>query len=114
MKKNKEKPSPEAKALSLFLMAYKTIKPVYKEKAKRINRSWDLVKSGDMSQKDYDKEVTNMSKPYGGYEKLVEKTVRFYIKKTGEWTLKGDDKYCIDAQEVADRVLNEKPSNPTT
>ena len=44
MEKNSEKPSPEAKALSLFLMAYKTKDPIYKEKAKRINRLWDLVK----------------------------------------------------------------------
>ena len=38
MKKNSPKPSAEAKALSLFLMAYKTIKPKYKEQSKRINR----------------------------------------------------------------------------
>ena len=43
MKKTSEKPSPEAKALSLFLMAYKTKDPVYKEKSKRINRLWSLV-----------------------------------------------------------------------
>ena len=41
--KNIEKPSAQAKALSLFLMAYKTVNPVYKEKAKRINRLWGLV-----------------------------------------------------------------------
>ena len=32
-----QKPSKEAKALSLFLMAYKSVNPVYKEKSKRIN-----------------------------------------------------------------------------
>ena len=38
MKKDIKKPSPEAKALSFFLMAYKTKDPIYKEKSKRINK----------------------------------------------------------------------------
>ena len=42
----------------------------------------------------------------GGYAEVVEKTVKFYIEKTGEWTLKGDDKYCLDAKLVADKILN--------
>ena len=105
MKKESEKPSPEAKALSLFLMAYKTIDPLYKEKNKRINRLWDLVKADELGRSDYNVEVQNMLDLYGGYTEVVEKTVQFYIEKTGEWTLKGDDKYCIDAKKVADKIL---------
>ena len=105
MKKKTEKPSPEAKALSLFLMAYKTINPIYKEKSKRINRLWDLVKRGKLSRSDYIEEVQNMLTSYGGYSEVVEKTVRFYIEKTGEWKLQGDDKYCLDAKQIADKIL---------
>ena len=108
MKKNIEKPSPEAKALSLFLMAYKTINPIYKEKSKRINRLWDLVKNNELSRSDYMQEVQNMLTSYGGYSEVVEKTVRFYIEKTGEWKLEGNDKYCIDAKQIAEKILNEK------
>ena len=106
MKKKIEKPSPEAKALSLFLMAYKTIDPVYKEKSKRINKLWDLVIRGDLSKSDYIEEVQKMLTSYGGYSEVVEKTVRFYIEKTGEWKLQGDDKYCLDARQIADKILN--------
>ena len=106
MKKNSEKPTPEAKALSLFLMAYKTIDPLYKEKNKRINRQWDLVKMDKLSMNDYMEEVQSMLTSYGGYSEVVEKTVRFYIEKTGEWTLQGDDKYCLDAKKIADKILN--------
>lgn len=106
MKRNTAKPSPEAKALSLFLMAYKTTGPIYKEKSKRINRLWDLVKSGEMSRKDYMEEVQNMLTSYGGYSEVVEKTVRFYIEKTGEWKLQGNDQYCLDAKQIADKILN--------
>jgi len=106
MKKDIEKPSPEAKALSLFLMAYKTIKPIYKEKSKRINRLWDLVKDNKLSRSDYMEEVQNMLTSYGGYSEVVEKTVKFYIEKTGEWKLQGDDKYCLDAKQIADKILN--------
>ena len=105
MKKNTEKPSPEAKALSLFLMAHKTISPVYKEKSKRINRQWDLVLLNKLSKSDYLDEVQTMLTSYGGYEAVVEKTVQFYIEKSGEWKLKGDDKYCLDAKKVADKLL---------
>ena len=35
---------------------------------------------------------------YGGYSVVVEKTVQFYIETTGEWKLKGEDKYCMDAK----------------
>ncbi|MEZ5024241.1 MAG: hypothetical protein R2728_13450 [Chitinophagales bacterium] len=42
-----EKPTPEAKALSHFFVAYKTINPKYKRKqSKRINRQWSLVTDG--------------------------------------------------------------------
>jgi len=101
-----EKPSPEAKALSLFLMAHKTVSPVYKENAKRINKQWDLVKTGELSRENYMEEVQKMLESYGGYSEVIEKTVKFYINKTGEWKLKGDDKYCLDAKEVADKMLS--------
>jgi hypothetical protein len=105
MKKKIEKPSPEAKALSLFLMAYKTTNPIYKEKSKRINRLWGLVIKDELSRSDYIKEVENMLTSYGGYSDVVEKTVKFYIEKTGEWKLKGDDKYSLDAKKIADKIL---------
>jgi hypothetical protein len=105
MIKHTEKPSPEAKALSLFLMAYKTTSPIYKEKSKRINKLWNLVKTDELGRSDYMKEVQNMLTSYGGYSDVVEKTVRFYIEKTGEWKLQGDDKYCLDAQKIADKLL---------
>ena len=106
MTKLSSKPSPEAKALSLFLMAYKTIDPIYKEKSKRINRLWDLMKIGKLSRTEYNEEVQKMLKSYGGYSEVVEKTVKYYIEKTGEWKLQGDDKYCQDAKLVADKFLN--------
>jgi len=105
MEKNTEKPSPEAKALSLFLMAYKTKDPIYKEKSKRINKLWDLVKTEELSNEDYQEEVKNMLTSYGGYSEVVEKTVRFYIETTGKWTLKGDDQYCLDAKKFAEKLL---------
>jgi hypothetical protein len=105
MNKNTEKPTPEAKALSLFLMAYKTKNPKYKETSKRINKMWDLVRDVELSKTDYNDEVKKLLTSYGGYEVVVEKTVRFYIEKTGEWKLKGEDKYCEDAQKVADKIL---------
>jgi hypothetical protein len=104
MRRNTEKPTAEAKALSLFLMAYKTTSPSFKEQAKRINKQWDLVKEGELSKKEYLEEVQRLLMSYGGYEEVVEKTVRYYLKTTGEWKLKGDDKYCIDAQEIADKI----------
>ena len=103
-----EKPSSEAKALSLFLMAYKKTNPLYKEKSKRINRLWDLVKANELSKSDYAEEVKKMLASYGGYSEVVEKTVQFYIDKTGEWKLQGDDKYCVDAKEIADKILKQK------
>jgi len=105
MAKLSSKPSPEAKALSLFLMAYKTTDPVYKEKSKRINKQWDLVLKDELTRAEYNEEVLKMLTSYGGYDEVVEKTVKFYIEKTGEWTLKGDDKYCRDAKEIASKIL---------
>ncbi len=99
------KPTPEAKALSLFLMAYKTKDLKYKETSKRINKMWDLVMEGELSRTDYNDEVQKLLTSFGGYTVVVERTVRFYIKKTGEWKLKGEDKYCEDAQKVADEIL---------
>ncbi len=105
MKNNIEKPAPEAKALSLFLMAFKSTDHTYKEKSNRISKLWERVKSDKMSQVEYMEVVQKMLESYGGYSEVIEKTVRFYIKKTGEWTLKGDDKYCLDTQEIADKIL---------
>ena len=99
------KPTPEAKALSLFLMAYKTKDTKYKETSKRINKMWDLVMEGELSRTNYNDEIQNLLTSFGGYAVVVEKTVRFYIKKTGSWKLKGEDKYCEDAQKVADEIL---------
>ena len=107
MNKITEKPSPKAKALSLFLMAFKTIDPSYKEKARRINKLWNQVKKGELSKSDYVLEVESMLVFYGGYSEVIEKTVRFYIDKTGEWKLQGDDKYCLDAKKIADKILNQ-------
>jgi len=65
-----------------------------------------MVINGELSMDDYLEKVGSMVRLLGGYSAVVEKTVKFYINKTGEWSLKGDDKFCIDAQEVADRILN--------
>ena len=101
----KEKPSAEAKALSLYLMAYKTTSPVIKEKAKRINKLWDRVISEEISKDEYLEEVQSTLTSYGGYSEVIEKTVKYYIEKSGKWNLKGDDKYCIDANKIADKLL---------
>ena len=100
------KPTPEAKALSLFLMAYKTINPKYKEESKRINKLYSMVKDGELSKDDYLKEVETRLTLHGGYDAVVEKTVKYYIEKTGIWTLEGDDKYCLDAKKVAEDILS--------
>ena len=108
MSKKIEKPSPEAKALSLFLMAYKAKSPIYKEKSKRINRQWDLLSANKISKAEYVAEVEEMLTSYGGYDEVVAKTVQFYINKTGEWKLQGDDKYCVDARQVAEDILSKR------
>ncbi len=107
MPNNSTKPTPEAKALSLFLMAFKADNAI-KEKSKRINRQWKLVLEGELDKADYDKKVISMLDTYGGYDAVIEKTVKYYIDKTGEWTLKGDDKYCQDAQVVVNRMLKKE------
>ena len=106
MKNNGVKPSPEAKALSLFLMAYKSTSHLHKEKSKRISRLWNLVTHGDISMEEYLEEVHETLESFGGYTEVIWKTVKFYIKKSGKWTLKGDDQYCVDAQKIADQILN--------
>ncbi len=108
MKRKSDKPTPEAKALSLYLMAYKTVDPMLKEKSKRINRLFDLVGKNEISKSDYLDEVEKMLLEYGGYSAVVEKTVKYYIDKTGEWKLNGDDKYCQDAQQFANKMLNKE------
>lgn len=108
MTTNREKPSPEAKALSLFLMAFKKKDAAYKEKSKHINKKWSLVLSNEVSKEDYNKEVQDMLEEFGGYAEVLEKTVRFYIEETGEWKSQGDDKYAQDAKLVAERILKEK------
>ena len=101
-----EKPSKEAKALSLFLMAFKSTDPECKAKSIHMNRLWDLVKSEKMNITRYKGEVENTLNLFGGYSEVLEKTVKFYIKKTGEWKLKGTDKYSLDAKKVAEKILN--------
>lgn len=103
-----KKPTPEAKALSLFLMAFKKSDSAFKEKAKRMNKQWDRVKAGELTDSEYAEEVEKALASYGGYAEVVQKTVQFYIDKTGEWTLQGDDKYCLDAKKVADEILKLK------
>lgn len=102
-----EKPTPEAKALSLFLMAYKSKDPIYKERLKSINRLWDLFKDEELTREEYDKEVQTMLDEYGGYQTVLEKTVRYYIEKTGEWKLEGSDTYSKDAKKVASQIKAE-------
>ncbi|MDB4534532.1 hypothetical protein N9242_06630 [Vicingaceae bacterium] len=106
MGNNSVKPTPEAKALSLFLMAYKTINPKYKEESKRINKLYSMVKDGILSKDDYLKEIETRLGVHGGYDEVVEKTVKYYIDKTGVWTLEGEDKYCQDAKKVAEGILS--------
>ena len=63
-----------------------------------------MVLNEKMSKSDYAIEVESMLASLGGYDEVVEKTVRFYIDKTGEWKLQGEDKYCIDAKKIADQI----------
>jgi hypothetical protein len=105
MTNNSEKPTTEAKALSLFLMAFKKTNSAYKEKAKSINRLWDMVIADEISKEEYLEEVQTMLESFGGYSEVVEKTVQHYINTTGEWKLKGDDQYCQDAQVIANKIM---------
>lgn len=114
MSKSKEKPSPEVKALSLFLMAFKKKSPAYQEKSKRINNLWNKVVANELSKEKYLEEVQNMLASFGGYSVVVEKTVRHFIEKTGEWKLEGNDKFCIDAKKVADKIVEQKKKGEKT
>jgi hypothetical protein len=105
MNKNSAKPTPEAKALSLFLMAHKSVNPTFKNESRRMNSLWDKVSINKITKDQYQEEVQKALTNYGGYDAVVEKTVKFYIDKTGEWKLQGDDKYCVDAKAVADKLL---------
>jgi len=109
--KASEKPTPEAKALSLFLMAHKSKDNAYKEKAKRMNRLWDQVRDNALTKEDYASEVERTLNSYGGYAEVVEKTVQFYINKTGAWKLEGQDKYCKDARAIADKIMELRGGN---
>lgn len=104
MEKTTEKPSAQAKALSLFLMAYKTKDNAYKEKSKRINRLYDLVKTNELEKEEYAKEVDSMLDLYGGYEAVIEKTIQYYLDKTGEWKSRGEDQYAQDATKIAKKM----------
>ncbi len=110
MKKKLPKPSPEAKALSLYLMAYKKTSPANKERSVRINRAWNQALQGELSMTAYNEKVNSMLRLLGGYEKVIEKTIKFYIKKTGEWKINGDDQYCTDARKIAAEILNSDKS----
>lgn len=104
MQKDNLKPTPQAKALSLFLMAYKSKNNSYKEHSKRINRQWDLVRVNEISMEEYMEEVEKMLTKFGGYDAVIEKTVQHYLDKTGAWKLKGDDQYSKDAKKIADKL----------
>lgn len=104
MEELNEKPSAEAKALSLFLMAFKSTDPNIKKQSKRISRLWGMVQAEEMVHSEYLEKVKSMLDLNGGYAQVVEKTVRHYLEKTGEWKLTGDDQYAQDAQKIANRI----------
>ncbi len=108
MKRIAEKPTPEAKALSLFLMDFKSSSHTHKEKARQMNKLWDQVNMEKMTKAEYWEQVRKALASFGGYTAVVEKTVRFYIEKTGTWKLNGNDKYCLDAKKIADQIMKEK------
>ena len=104
MEKTTEKPSAQAKALSLFLMAYKTKDNAFKEKLKRINRLYDLVKTNDLEKEEYAKEVDSLLDLDGGYEAVIVKTILYYLDKIGEWKSRGEDQYAVDAKKIAKKM----------
>ncbi len=108
MTKSTEKPTPEVKALSLFLMAFKKTKPEHKDQARSMKKLWDLVLLGEVTKGEYLEEVAQMLESLGGYKAVIEKTVQFYINTTGSWKLEGNDQYCVDAKEIADKILKQK------
>jgi hypothetical protein len=108
MEENREKPTPEAKALSLFLMAYKSDNQSYKDKARQMKNRLDLVLGGKLDKDTYQNEVKSALASYGGYTDVIEKTVKFYIEKFGEYKSQGDDKYSQDAQAIAEKLMGEQ------
>ena len=105
MEDNKQKPTPEAKALSLFLMAFKSENQQYKDKARQMKNRRDLVMAGELDPDKYQNEVKGTLATYGGYTKVIEKTVQYYIDKFGEYKSQGDDKYAKDAQAIAENLI---------
>lgn len=108
MEEKREKPTPEAKALSLFLMAYKSDNQSYKDKARQMKNRLDLVLGGKLDKDTYQNEVKSALASYGGYTDVIEKTVKFYIEKFGEYKSQGDDKYSQDAQAIAEKLMGEE------
>ncbi len=53
MEENREKPTPEAKALSLFLMAFKSDNQSYKDKSRQMKNRLDLVSTGKLDKDTY-------------------------------------------------------------
>ena len=82
MKKNNHTPTPEAKALSLYLMAFKASNPALKEQAKRMNKEWDRVKEALLTKEDYAVKVESILRSHGGYDKVLKDTVYHFIKKS--------------------------------
>ena len=81
-----EKPSPEAKALSLFLMAHKAIKPIYKEEAKRINKLWTMVKDGELNSIKADRQPIGEfadRKPFTVHQLQLSKIESIYLTTDG-------------------------------
>ncbi|HAV24824.1 MAG TPA: hypothetical protein DCX01_01480 [Bacteroidetes bacterium] len=107
MENKREKPTPEAKALSLYLMAHKSSDNAIKDKSRKMNKRWDMVVAGELEKTAYQEEVQAALTFYGGYKEVIEKTVKFYIDKFGEWKSQGDDQYGVDAQQIADKLLAE-------
>jgi hypothetical protein len=108
MEENREKPTPEAKALSLFLMAFKSDNQSYKDKSRQMKNRLDLVSAGKLDKDTYQNEVKSALVSYGGYTDVIEKTVKFYIEKFGEYKSQGDDKYSQDAQAIAEKLMPEE------
>jgi len=105
MEENREKPTPEAKALSLFLMAYKSTNQTYKDKARQIRNRRDMVLAGELDPDMYQHEIKETLASYGGYTEVIEKTVQFYIDKFGEYKSQGDDQYAQDAMTIAEKLM---------
>lgn len=108
MAKDSDKVTPEVKALSLYLMAFKKTKPAYKDKSRSLKKLWELVLLNELTKREYLEKAQEMLTSLGGYSEVVEKTVQFYIDTTGEWKLEGNDKYCIDAKEIANKIMKNK------